>query len=154
MGDLTDLTKIRVKPTIPDKALGVWQIPDIKVSIPVYSNTMYRYDPQKIVDAENSACYQPYCQAYAIYDHAGSNGTWFMNKVTLDMDAYFVKKDVTIKYVCYELCKADKHSWGYTINGQMVMPKSSKDIMCSSCVDSTGKTVYLALFKEDGRLNN
>ena len=152
MGELTDLSKISKKPDIPDKAMGVWQIPDLNVSIPVYSWTLDRYNSQRIVDAENSACHQPYCQANIISDHAGSNGTWYMNRVTLDMQAFFVKKDVTVKYVCYELCKADWHAWGYTINGSMVLPKSSKDIVCASCVDSTGKTVYLALFKEDGKL--
>lgn len=152
MTELTDLSSINKKPTIPEKAMGIWQIPSLKIEIPVYSWTLNRTNYQAIVDAENSALYFPYCHAYSINDHAGSNKTWYMEKVTLDTEAFFVKKDVTIKYICYELCKADYHTWGYTINGQMVLPRSSKDIICTSCVDSTGKTVYLAVFKEDGRL--
>ena len=152
MGELTDLSSLNKKPDIPSKAMGVWQIPDIGVSIPVYSWSTSGYNAAPIVDAENSACYMPYCSSYAILDHMGSNGTWYMDKVTLDMQAFFVKKDITVCYRCYELCKADYHTWGYTINGQMVIPKSSKDIMCVSCADSSGKTVYLAIFKESGKL--
>ena len=143
---LTDLSKAPRNVAIPDKAIGVWVIPDLNVRIPVYSYKLS--NPQAVVDAEKSACWQPYCNAYLLSDHAGSEGSWYMERVTLDMEAYFVRPTYTMMYRCYALFRADKYSWGYTQNGSMVMPRSSKDILCSSCVDSKGKEVYLAQFKE------
>lgn len=148
----TDLTKVPKNVIIPEKALGVWEIPDIKVSIPVYSWKLNPSNPQKITDAKKSACWQPYCNANIISDHAGSEGTWYMEKITLDMDAYYVKPTGIMHYVCYTLLRCDYHSWGYTQNGAMVMPRSSKDIICASCVDRTGKEAYLAIFKEAGKV--
>ncbi len=152
MAQLTDLTKVPWNVPIPDKAIGVWVIPDLGVKVPVYKDTHSIQKNAQIVDAENSALYQPYLQAYIISDHAGSSDTWFMEKATLDMDAYFVRPYGTTHYSCYILLRADYHTWGYTQNGQMVMPRSSKDIVCVSCVDSKGKEVYMAIFREAGKV--
>lgn len=154
---MTDLTKVPRNISIPDKAVGVWVIPDLGVKVPVYKDTHSIQANAQIVDAENSALYQPYLQAYIISDHAGSSDTWFMEKATLDMDAYFVRPSITVPYTthysCYAILRADYHPWGYTQNGQMVTPRSSKDIVCVSCVDSKGKEVYMAIFREAGRVN-
>lgn len=150
---MTDLTKVPIGVRIPTNAVGVWSIPDLKVSVPIFKDTHDIKRNADIVDAENSALYQPYCQAYIISDHAGSSDTWFMDKVTLDMDAYFVKPTgATTHYVCYSLQRVDYHTWGYTQNGQMVTPRSSKDIVCVSCVDAKGKEAYMAIFREEGKV--
>lgn len=149
---MTDLTKIPRNVTIPGNAVGVWVIPDLKVSVPVYKDTHNVKQNTQIIDAENSALYQPYLQAYIISDHAGSSDTWFMQKATLDMDAYFVRPYGTTHYLCYTLLRADYHTWGYTQNGAMVIPRSSKDMFCASCTDNTGKEAYLAVFKEAGKV--
>lgn len=152
MAELTDLSKIPLKEKIPQKAIGLWAIPKLNVNVPVFKDTHDIWRNQKIVDDENSALYIPYCQAYMIQDHAGSSKTWFMEKVTLDTDAFFVRPTGTTHYRCYRLARADYHTWGYTINGSMVIPSSSKDIVCVSCVDRSGKEVYMAIFKEAGKL--
>lgn len=149
---MTDLTKVPVGVRIPTNSVGVWAIPDLKVKVPVYKDTHSIQKNADIVDAENSALIQNYCQAQIISDHAGSSDTWFMERATLDMDAYFVRPYGTVHYVCYSLQRVDYHSWGYTQNNQMVTPRSSKDIVCVSCVDSKGKEAYMAIFKEDGRV--
>lgn len=143
--------------TIPPKAMGVWQIPSQKVIIPVYHYTVNRYNSQTIVDAENSACMQPYCNANVIHDHAGSvsnngEGIWRMNKVKVDDEAYFVKPDGTYLYKCYQVAKVDHRGSYYAINGRMVQPFSSRDILCDSCVDSTGKKVYMAFFQFERKI--
>lgn len=152
LSQFTDLSRIPLGTKIPDKAIGVWTIPKLQISVPVYSWKLNPGNPQKITDDPDSACWQPYCNAYIISDHAGSNGVWLMEKITLDTDAYFVKPTGTVKYSCYALYRADYHSWGYTQNGAVVVPRSSKDILCASCVDSSGKEAYLAVFKEVGRV--
>lgn len=149
---MTDLTKVPWDTKIPDGAVGVWTVPDLKVSVPVYKDTHNVQRNADVVDAENSALIQNYCQAQIILDHAGSSGVWYMDKATLDMDAYFVRPYGNIHYVCYSLQRADYHTWGYTQNGQMVTPRSSKDIVCVSCVSGTTKEVYMALFREAGRV--
>ena len=157
MNGLTDLSSLSKKIEIPDKSMGIWTIPDLDIEIPVYSWKNNMYNSQAIVDEVNSACYSPYCNAFIISDHAGSistngKGIWQMENVTLDMTAFFRKRDYTMSYTCYSLYRADWHTWGYTINGSMILPHSSKDILCASCVDSTGKQVYLAVFKEGRKL--
>ena len=157
MAELTDLSKIPWNVIIPDKALGLWTIPDLEISIPVYSWKTNPANTQAIVDAENSACWAPYCNGGLISDHADSvsncgKGIWRMERVTLDMLAVYIRPDYKMAYRCYALYKADYHTWGYTINGSMVVPRSSKEMLCVSCVDHTGKQVYLAAFKESGRV--
>ena len=152
MVELIDLSKLNYNEVVPENALGVWRIPKLDIRVPVYSDKLRPGNTQSITDDPKSACQQRYYTAYMISDHSGAEGTWYMEKVTLGTQAFYIKKNEIVAYSCYELCIADYHTWGYTIHGGVVLPKSSRDILCVSCVDATGKQAYIAIFKELGRV--
>ena len=147
---------VAAKPcTIPTGAVGVWQIPDLDISIPVY-NSNYQ-NIQKIIDDENSAALSRWCNAYDIGDHCGAissngKGKWRMDKIHPAMSALFIKPSGTFKYSCVMAALADVKSWGYVVNGAMLTPKSSTDILNSCCVGSDSARNYVAVFKYDGKL--
>lgn len=135
---------------IPNGAYCVWQIPSLNISVPVYKTTS-----QKVVDAQNSAAMQYYGNCFCISDHAGSkdgDGFWKMQNVKIDDVAFMVRKDRTDKYKCYAVLRAEHHSARMTINSRMVTAFSSKDIICRSCVDMTGKENYVAMFRYVGTM--
>lgn len=133
---------------IPNGAYCVWQIPSLNISVPVYKSTS-----QKVVDAENSAAMQYGASCYVISDHAGSkdgNGFWMMQNVRLDDAAFLIRKDRTERYVCYAVLRVEHRSTRLVINGKTVNAYSSKDIICRSCVDMSGKENYVAMFRYAG----
>lgn len=135
---------------IPSGAYCVWQIPSLNISVPVYKTTS-----QKVVDAENSAAMQYGANCYVITDHAGSKdgkGTWLMENVKLDDAAFMIRKDRTERYVCYAVMRVEHRSTRLVINGKTVNAYSSKDIICRSCVDMTGKENYVAMFRYVGTM--
>lgn len=140
---------------IPDKAIGVWQIPDLNISIPVYSAN--KSNEQKIIDDQNSAAQVKWCSAVDIGDHSDSlssngKGRWNMDKIRPSMVAFYVKKNGTYKYSCVLSAIADVKSWGYYVNGSMLYPRSSTDILNSCCVGSDSTRNYVSLFKYEGKL--
>lgn len=140
---------------IPDKAAGVWQIPDLNVIIPVY-NSNYK-NIQQIIDDENSAAMSRWASAYDIGDHCGSlssngKGKWRMDEVRPGMIGFFVKKAGTTRYVCQMSAIADVKPWGYICYNQLITPRSSKDILNSCCVGKDSSRNYIALFKYDGKM--
>lgn len=141
--------------TIPDKALGVWQIPDLDIMIPVYSAN-YK-DLQKVIDDPNSAAQTKWCSAVDIGDHYNSvstngKGKWCMDKIHPGMTAFYVKKTGTSKYTCQFSAIADVKPWGYLCNGNVVQPHSSKDVLNSCCVGSDATRNYISLFKYDCKM--
>ena len=134
--------------TIPDGADGVWRIPKLHVVVPVYSGR----NGQEIVDREYSAHLRQIGIGREIADHAGSENrmgvkVWYIERVSIGDKAYFELPDRTEEYECYLLCIVDYNTWGLTINGKLVVPYSSTDILCRSCVDDSGKQNYVAMFK-------
>ena len=135
--------------TIPQGADGVWRIPKLHVVVPVYSGR----NGQEIVDAEYSAHIRQIGIGREIADHAGSENrmgvkVWYMQDVRLGYKAYFELPDRTEEYECYMLCIVDFNTWGLTINGKLLVPYSSTDILCRSCVDETARQNYVALFRK------
>lgn len=138
---------------IPDGAIGVWQIPDLKVIVPVYAPSKNKTE-QQIVDAENSASYVRWGCAYMIGDHCGSlGGNWRINKVQPLMVAFFAKPEGAYKYECYRTCVADVKPYGYRIGGNPVNPYSSKDILNACCVGSDSRRNFLAVFRYLGKVS-
>ena len=140
--------------SIPKGAVGVWQIPDLNINIPVYH--VSKAQEQKTIDAENSAAMVSWCNAYDIGDHCGSissigKGIWRMDNIKPGMVAFFVKEKETTRHSCVLSAIADVKSWGYMVNGTMLYPHSSKDILNSCCVGSNSSKNYIALFKLDGK---
>lgn len=139
---------------IPKDAVGVWQIPDLDIIIPVYN--VNASTNQKVIDAENSAAMIRWCSAYDIGDHCGSlssngKGKWRMDNIKPGMVAFFVKPTGTTRHSCVLTALAEVKSWGYVVNGQMLTPHSSKDILNSCCVGSDSSRNYVSLFKLDGK---
>lgn len=134
---------------IPEGSIGVWQIPELDISIPVY--TKGKKSEQAIIDEENSAAYVHWMTAYQVADHYDSKagrGKWRIDKVHPLTLGYFVKPDGTYKYECYRTCVADVKAYGiYTVCGVVVTPYSSKDIMCNCCVASDNKRNFIAVFR-------
>lgn len=135
--------------TIPDGAEGVWRIPKLHVVVPVYSGR----NGQEIVDREYSAHIRQIGIGREIADHAGSENrmgvkVWYIDRVSLGDKAYFELPGKTEEYECYLLCIVDWHTWCLTINGKLVVPYSSTDILCRSCVDKTAQQNYVAIFKK------
>lgn len=140
---------------VPKGAVGVWQIPDLDIMIPVY-NSNYK-NIQKILDDENSAAMSRWCSAYDIGDHCGSissngKGKWRMDNIKPGMVAFFVKPNETTMHSCVMTAIADAKSWGYLVNGQMLTPHSSKDILNSCCVGSDSTRNYVSVFKLVGKV--
>ena len=140
--------------SIPDGAVGVWQIPELDISIPVYIRG--KKSEQQIINDENSAAYVRWLTAYQVADHYDSKagrGKWRIDKVRPLMVAYFVKPNETLRYECYRTCVADVKAYGlYTIQGIAVTPYSSRDIMCNCCVGSDSRRNFLAVFRYLGRM--
>jgi len=133
--------------TIPNGAVGVWQIPDLSVSVPVYAPKQGKTE-QQIIDAVNSASYVRWGCAYEIGDHYGAlGGAWRIDKIQPLMVAFFVKPEGTYRYECYRTCVADVKPYGYRIGSNPVNPYSSKDILCACCVGSDSSRNYLAVFR-------
>lgn len=134
---------------IPEGSIGVWQIPELDISIPVYIKG--KKSEQAIIDEENSAAYVHWMTAYQVADHYASKagrGTWRIDKVHPLTLGYFVKPDGIYKYECYRTCVADVKAYGiYTVSGVVVTPYSSKDIMCNCCVSSDNKRNFIAVFR-------
>lgn len=139
---------------IPQGAVGVWQIPELDIIIPVYAKG--RKTEQQIINDEDSSAYVRWMTAYQIADHYDSKagrGKWRIDKVRPLMIAFFVKPNETLRYECYRTCVADVKAYGlYTINGIAVTPYSSRDIMCNCCVGSDNKRNFLAVFRYLGRM--
>lgn len=134
---------------IPEGAYGVWRIPKLHVVVPVYSGR----NAQEIVDREYSAHIRQLGIGREIADHAGSENrmgvkVWYIERVSIGDKAFLELPGKTEEYECYLLAIVDWHTWGLTINGKQVMPYSSTDILCRSCVDETAEQNYIAIFKK------
>ena len=141
------------KCTVPKGAYGVWQIPELGVSVPVYY--MNGTAGQKIVDRENAALIQKYGTGYVIADHAGSKsnkgqGVWDIDDVRLNNAAFLIRSGATYQYKCVQLMIVDVLSNCYKFDGQVVYPHNQNEIMCVGCADKTGKKNYMAVFKKIG----
>lgn len=140
--------------TIPDGAYGVWQVPDLKISIPVYQ-AKNRTEAQAQVDKPDSASIYKFGVGRVIADHAQSKagkGIWDVGQMRPDMTAFLVTAKETTQYVCNQVCRVMVHSSSYTLDGVGVYPRRTTDIMCVSCANSKGTEDYLAVFKFIGRV--
>lgn len=140
---------------IPDNANGVWDIPELNITIPVYTAHIKGKSEQAVTDDPDSACITPWGKAYTIGDHYGSTagkGTWNISKVRPGMLGFFHKPDGMHRYECYVVHLADVKGFEiYSSDGHLIEPHSSKDIACASCVGGDSKRNYLAVFRYKGK---
>ena len=95
------------KAEIPPGAWGVWQIPSLNVSVPLYRGNN-PVTAQADVDRENSANYRRFGCGHIISDHAGSRsnggkGVWDLWRLHPDDAAFLILPDGTQTFVC-QMC--------------------------------------------------
>ena len=127
---------------IPEDAYCIWQIPELDISVPVYT-----HGEQETIDADDSALLTPYGRAYRIGDHRGSGGKWYIEKIPLNTLAFMVKRDEIIRYRCFAVMRVDVLGSVFGINGRIVTEYSSTDIICSCCAENENER-YLAFFRK------
>ena len=142
------------KAEIPPGAWGVWQIPSLNVSVPLYRGNN-PVTAQADVDRENSANYRRFGCGHIISDHAGSRsnggkGVWDLWQLHPDDAAFLILPDGTQTFVCQMVCRVDVHPSSYTMDGQSVYPRRATDVLCVGCATKDGKQNYLAIFKQTG----
>ena len=139
---------------IPEGAYGVWQIPELEITIPVYIPKHNTYtEGLAIVDADNSATYRICGVGHIIEDHANSQagrGTWQIGKVHPDTLGFLITAQKTEKYVCNRVVRAQRHTNCFTVDGVGFWPRSATDILCMGCATEDAKEVYIAAFKFKG----
>lgn len=143
------------KVEIPAGAYGVWQLPELGVSIPVYR--AFGYAVQKVVDTPNAASLQNFGVGKLIADHAGSKsnngkGSWDLWKCHPDDSAFFILPNETLQYRCISVSRVKVLRGGYQLDGAGVYLRLPTDIACVGCVDSEGTENYMAVFKLTGKL--
>ena len=137
--------------SIPNEAAGVWQVPKLKTSSPLFIKSSEK-SAQSIVDDRNSALLARYGVGQIIADHYGSRigndkNLWQLERINVDDTAWFITDDEVVKYVCYMTCVADVCGGYYKINGTTVLPYFPNDIICSCCVHEDVTRNYLAFFR-------
>ena len=137
---------------IPKGAYGVWQIPELNITIPVYA-AQNRAQAQAQVDKDNFASIYKHGVGRVIADHAESKagkGIWNVGQFHPDMVGFLVTPKLTYQYTCIQVCRVNVHPTCYTLDGVGIYPKRSTDIMCASCANAKGTENYLAIFKYKG----
>jgi len=137
---------------IPDGACGVWQIPELDISIPLYKGAGLA-KTQAIIDQVNSASIRQFGAGRIIEDHAGSEagrGHWQIGRITPDTVGFLILPGKTERYICNRVVRAYRLSSCYTVDGVGVYPRSATDILCVGCATSDASEVYIAAFKFKG----
>ena len=146
---------IEKKCEIPEGAYGVFQVPEHNIIIPLYKGN--NATGQAIVDREYAADIEYFNGRWIIYDHAESvsinnKGIWDVSEFKPDTVAFLTTPKETICYSSKCVCRAVRQNTCFQYDGKVIYPKSATDLMTASCCDSTGKEVYLAIFKECSRI--
>lgn len=140
---------------IPKGAYGVWQVPDLDIIIPVYSAT--NANAQKIIDNEQSATIRKWGVGRIIEYHLDSiginrKGIWNVGEFKPDTVGFLVTQKTTYRYKAKFSCRAIRQNTCYMLDGVPQWPRYATDIFCISCVDGTAKEIYLAAFKQTGKI--
>ena len=136
---------------IPDGAVGVWQVPALGTSTPLYTSPGVGQD---VVDQEDAGLIRSFGRGRLILDHADSRipgGIWNVNGMTVGAPAFLIQKDRTLWYTCTAIWRAKQTAYAYWYNGAQICLQHSKDIMCASCTPTPGE-VYLAYYAYEGEM--
>lgn len=127
---------------------GTIEIPAIKIEMPFFIPE--NETEQAIIDNENSALYYQWINAYRIVDHAFStdeNGNeWNIQKIFPGAYAIINIDDKKYFYECYLSAKTDYKYDQEFINGRLITPISSYDIMLSCCAENSDHH-FIAIFR-------
>ena len=137
---------------IPVGAVGVWQLPELDISIPLYKGAG-QAKTQAIIDQVNSASIRQFGAGRIIEDHADSaagRGRWQIGRVIPDTVGFLILPGRTERYICNRVVRAFRHSSCYTVDGVGVYPRAATDILCVGFATSDATEVYIAAFKFKG----
>ena len=151
---MTDMSQFAIpqRCEIPDGAVGVWQLPELDISIPLYKGAG-QAKTQAIIDQVNSASIRQFGAGRIIEDHADSaagRGRWQIGRITPDTVGFLILTGKTERYICNRVVRAFRHSSCYTVDGVGVYPRAATDILCVGCATSDATEVYIAAFKFKG----
>lgn len=142
---------VAIAQEIPDNACGLIVVPCINVTMPLFEAEINDHEHrQAIIDDEESALYCNWGNAYKIIDHVGSNGAgntdeWYIQKIFSGAYAYLYTNGRKYVYECYMTGKTEYDGNEY-INGRLVTPCSSLDIMLSCCAEDSDHH-FIAVFR-------
>ena len=136
---------------VPDDAVGVWQVPKLKTSSPLFIKSSEK-SAQDIVDDRDSALLAKYGVGQIIADHYGSKigndkNRWTLEDINVEDIAWFIEDGKITKYECYMVCVADVCGSWFRINGTTLLPYYPYDIICRCCVHKDTDHNYLAFFR-------
>lgn len=149
---LLAVTEIPHQTPIPEDAFGIWQVPCIEVSLPIYEEV--GHNGQSIIDAEDSGCIWHYGKSYIIGDHAGSEiglGVWYVEQMQVGCGAFLLREGKpSICYECTAIFLTKQVGAYYQWRGATLWPKAD-EIFCVSCGDAEDE-VFLAVFHKLGEM--
>ena len=137
---------------IPDGAYGVLWIPCLQIRMPIYASPVDDHDHrQAVIDAEDSALLAHWGTAYEILDHfgsecVGSKGEWNIQKVFSGAYAFYYTKGHSYMYECY-LTAMTAYDGNEYINGRLLSPHSSYDLLTVCCAGNDSHHHYVAAFR-------
>lgn len=127
---------------------GNIEIPAIKIKMPFFIPE--NESKQTIIDNENSALYYQWQNAFRITDHAFStdkNGNeWNIQKIFPGAYAIININGKKYFYECYLSAKTDYKYDQEFINGRLITPISSYDIMVACCAENSDHH-FIAIFR-------
>ena len=144
---------------IPKGAYGIIKIPYLNIEMPLYTAPYHDYDyRQKVIDEEDSALYVEWQSAYRILDHAfslgyGGKGFWDIQKVMTGCYAYLYTQDGNYYLECYQTDKTEYHNDQEFINGRLLTPCSSHDLMLVCCAEDSHHH-FVAVFRRLSELSH
>ena len=135
---------------IPDGAYGVIWIPCLNIKMPVYiaevDDHSYR---QPVIDEEQSALINHWQTATYIMDHEfsedGHGNDWDIQKIFSGAYAWLYTNEANYYLECYMTAKTEYDGNEY-INGRLVTPCSSHDVMLSCCAEDVDHH-FIAVFR-------
>ena len=136
--------------TIPEDAYGVWQVPSIGTSTPVYLSDTYT--GQEVVDEDNAALIRERGKGWEIGDHADSEvdgGVWNVNEMKVGEPAFLITEDGTYCYTCIGICIVWNNGFDYLLGNVRIKPMQDKDIIALSCTP-IDEFEYLAYYQYTG----
>lgn len=128
--------------------IGFVEIPCLEIKMPFF--TAEESTRQDVIDKEQSALFYQWQQASKITDHAFSedeNGNqWNIQKIFPGAYALIKIDGKKYFYECYMTAKTDyKYDQEY-INGRLITPTSSYDIMLCCCAENRDHH-FVAIFR-------
>lgn len=136
------------QPAFGAEPRGFIEIPCLKVNIQFFSTE--EATMQDVIDEEQSALFYQWQQASRIVDHAfsedGNGNQWNIQKIFPGAYAIIKIDGRKFFYECYMTAKTDYKYDQEFVNGRLITPASSYDILLSCCAENSDHH-FIAIFR-------